>query len=107
MSEQKSCKKTSIAGQALIEGILMRGPKKTAIVCRKPGEEMVVKEEPTGTMSHGAWARLPIIRGVVSFWDSMKFGMSAAMAWMYFAVIALFLAAAWLLLGRKANKIEN
>ncbi len=79
MSEQKSCKKTSIAGQALIEGILMRGPKKTAIVCRKPGAEMVVKEEPTGTMSHGAWARLPVIRGVVSFWDSMKFGMSALM----------------------------
>ena len=79
MSEQKSCKKTSIAGQALIEGILMRGPKKTAIVCRKPGQEMVVKEEPTGTMSHGAWARLPVVRGVVSFWDSMKFGMSALM----------------------------
>ncbi len=75
----KSCKKTSIAGQALIEGILMRGPKKTAIVCRQPGKEMIVKEEPTGTMSHGAWARLPIVRGVVSFWDSMKFGMSALM----------------------------
>ncbi len=75
----KSCKKTSIAGQALIEGILMRGPKKTAIVCRQPGKEMIVKEEPTGTMSHGAWARLPVIRGVVSFWDSMKFGMSALM----------------------------
>ena len=75
----KSCKKTSIAGQALIEGILMRGPKQTAIVCRKPGEKMVVKMEPTGTMSHGAWARLPVVRGVVSFWDSMKFGMSALM----------------------------
>ena len=75
----KACKKTTIAGQALIEGILMRGPKQTAIVCRKPGEEMVVKMEPAGTMSHGAWARLPIIRGVVSFWDSMKFGMSALM----------------------------
>lgn len=75
----KACKKTSIAGQALIEGILMRGPKQTAIVCRKPGEEMVVKIEPAGTMSHGAWARLPIVRGVVSFWDSMKFGMGALM----------------------------
>ena len=75
----KVCKRTSIAGQALIEGILMRGPKKTAIVCRKPGEDMVVKVEPAGTMSHGAWARLPVIRGVVSFWDSMKFGMSALM----------------------------
>lgn len=43
----------------------------------------------------------------MGFGKTMKFGMSAAMAWMYFAVIALFLAAAWLLLGRKANKIEN
>lgn len=77
MQQQKPMKKTTIAGQALIEGLLMRGPKKTAIVCRKPGEEMVIKLEQTGTMSHGAWARLPVIRGVVSFWDSLKFGMSA------------------------------
>lgn len=75
----ETVKKTSIAGQALIEGLLMRGPHKTAIVCRKPGQEMVVKEEPNGTLSHGKWARIPIVRGVVSFWDSMKFGMSALM----------------------------
>lgn len=43
----------------------------------------------------------------MGFGKTMKFGMSAAMAWMYFLVIALFLGAAWLLLGRKANKIEN
>ena len=75
----ETVKKTSIAGQALIEGLLMRGPHKTAIVCRKPGQEMVVKEEPNGTLSHGKWARIPVVRGVVSFWDSMKFGMSALM----------------------------
>ena len=75
----ETVKKTSIAGQALIEGLLMRGPHKTAIVCRKPGQEMVVNEEPNGTLSHGKWARIPVIRGVVSFWDSMKFGMSALM----------------------------
>ena len=75
----ETVKKTSIAGQALIEGLLMRGPHKTAIVCRKPGQEMVVKEEPSGTLSHGKWARIPVVRGVVSFWDSMKFGMSALM----------------------------
>ena len=76
---KETIKKTSIAGQALIEGLLMRGPHKTAIVCRKPGQEMVVKEEPNGTLSHGKWARIPVVRGVVSFWDSMKFGMSALM----------------------------
>lgn len=43
----------------------------------------------------------------VGFGKTMKFGMSAAMAWLYFLVIALFLGIAWLLLGRKANKIEN
>ena len=75
----ETVQKTSLAGQALIEGLLMRGPHKTAIVCRKPGQEMVVKEEPNGTLSHGKWARIPVVRGVVSFWDSMKFGMSALM----------------------------
>ncbi|MBQ1704814.1 MAG: DUF1385 domain-containing protein [Clostridia bacterium] len=77
MEKHASCKKTTIAGQALIEGILMRGPRKTAVVCRRPGEEPVVKLEPTGTMSHGAWARIPVIRGVVSFWDSMRLGIRA------------------------------
>ena len=77
MEKHASCKKTTSAGQALIEGILMRGPRQTAVVCRRPGEEPVVKLEPTGTMSHGAWARVPVIRGVVSFWDSMRLGIRA------------------------------
>lgn len=79
MSGKNQCKKTTIGGQALIEGVLMRGPRRTAIVCRKPGDEPVVKIEEAGTMSRGAWARIPILRGVMSFWDSMKFGMSALM----------------------------
>lgn len=71
--------KTTIAGQALIEGLLMRGPEKTAIVVRKSDGEHVVKETPTGTATHGAFLKLPVVRGVVSFWDSMKFGVSALM----------------------------
>lgn len=43
----------------------------------------------------------------MGFGKTMKFGMSAAMAWLYFLVIALFLLLAWLLLGRRANRIEN
>ena len=43
MSEVK--KRTTIGGQALIEGILMRGPGKTAIVVRKPDGEMEEKIE--------------------------------------------------------------
>lgn len=43
----------------------------------------------------------------MGFGKTMKFGMSAAMAWLYFLVIAVFLLLAYLLLGRKANRIEN
>ena len=43
----------------------------------------------------------------IGFGKTMQFGTSAAMAWMYFAVIAFFLLLAYLLLGRKANRIEN
>ena len=43
----------------------------------------------------------------MGFKKDMKFGMSAAMSWMYFAVIALFLLLAWWLVGRKANRLEN
>ncbi len=75
MSEIK--KRTTIDGQALIEGILMRGPKKTAIVVRKKNGEHVIKEEPVGTNSHAAFWKLPFIRGAVNLWDSMKYGVSA------------------------------
>ncbi len=75
MSEIK--KRTTIGGQALIEGILMRGPKKTAIVVRKKNGEHVIKEEPVGTNSHAAFWKLPFIRGTVNLWDSMKYGVSA------------------------------
>ncbi len=43
----------------------------------------------------------------MGFGKTMKFGMSAAMAWMYFLVIALFLGLAWLTVGRRAARIEN
>ena len=75
--KRQSQYKTTIGGQALIEGILMRGPKKTAIVVRKSDGELAIKEEDVGTSRSSRLARLPLIRGVVNFWDSMKYGISA------------------------------
>ena len=78
MSENKSCmKKTTIGGQALIEGILMRGPRRTCIVVRKGDGELVVKEEPVGSSSHGKWATLPFLRGPVVYFDALRYGVSA------------------------------
>ena len=75
---EKSCGfRTSIGGQALIEGILMRGPKKQAIVCRtedglveKVDELHLLREK----YSFFGW---PLVRGCVTFLDSMVQGMKA------------------------------
>ena len=79
MSENnKSCGfRTSIGGQALIEGILMRGPKKQAIVCRTE-EGLVEKEEDLHPLRDRfpvfGW---PLLRGCVIFVDSLVKGMQA------------------------------
>ena len=71
--------RTSIGGQALIEGILMRGPEKQAIVVRAP-EGLVTKvEELKLVRDKYPILGLPIIRGVVTFLDSMVKGIKALM----------------------------
>ena len=68
--------KTMIGGQALIEGILMQGPDKRAIVVRGP-EGLVTKVEPVKKRkSILTW---PLIRGVVNFGSSMVNGVKALM----------------------------
>ena len=71
--------RTSIGGQALIEGILMRGPKKQAIVCRTE-EGLTEKVEDLHLLREKypffGW---PLVRGCVTFIDSMVKGMQALM----------------------------
>ncbi len=78
MKDNNSCAfRTSIGGQALIEGILMRGPKKQAIVCRT-AEGLVEKTEALKFIKDRypalGW---PLIRGCATFLDSMVKGMQA------------------------------
>ena len=71
--------RTTIGGQALMEGILMRGPKKEAIVCR--GQEGLVckVEELRLIKDRYPVCGLPLIRGVVTFFDSLVHGVKALM----------------------------
>ena len=74
MSQEKF--KTTIGGQALIEGIMMRGPDKDAIVVRaKEGphiETMPRKKNPPKS-----WKNLPFIRGIFNFFDAQVVGIKA------------------------------
>ena len=70
--------KTTIGGQALIEGILMRGPEKDAIVIRgKDGPTLEVN--PRKVRKPGSFATWPFVRGAVTFFDSQVVGVKALM----------------------------
>ena len=76
--ESCSAFRTTIGGQALIEGIMMLGPDKRAIVVRKPDGELEVKEEPRKLIKDKcAILGWPLIRGVVNFGSSMVNGVKA------------------------------
>ncbi len=78
MPENKSSDfRTSIGGQALIEGILMRGPKKQAIVCRTADGLVEKVDELRLVKDKYPILGVPFIRGCVTFLDSMVKGMQA------------------------------
>ena len=67
-------RKTSIGGQALIEGIMMRGPGKIAMAVRRPNGEVFFEEQENKAKKRPAICRFPIIRGVFGFIDSIVLG---------------------------------
>ena len=76
-NEGAVCFRTSIGGQALLEGILMRGPQKQAIVCRTPDGLVEKVDELHLVKDKHPVLGWPLIRGVVTFLDSMVKGMQA------------------------------
>ena len=70
-------KKTSIGGQALMEGIMMRGPYKTAMCVRRADGGLVVEEIPQGEKT--IWSKIPVVRGVYNFVASMMVGSKTLM----------------------------
>ena len=70
-------KMTSIGGQAIIEGVMMRGPKKIAMAVRKSNGEIIIEEKEVKGI--GKWGKFPLIRGVIAFISSMVIGIQALM----------------------------
>ncbi|MBE6777913.1 MAG: DUF1385 domain-containing protein [Ruminococcaceae bacterium] len=81
MKDSKACplKKTSIGGQALIEGVMMRGPERTAMAVRHVSGEMVTEEWDTPQNNRPRWTKWLFIRGLFNFVDSLKVGYKCLM----------------------------
>lgn len=78
MSKEKVKRITSIGGQALIEGILMRGPKKISLAVRKPDGSIYNEYMNASSIKDKSRIfKLPIFRGISGFIDSMIIGQKA------------------------------
>jgi uncharacterized protein YqhQ len=65
-------------GQAVIEGVMMRGRKQMAVAVRAPNGEVVVHEEPLAAAIYThKWGQWPFVRGLTMLWDALGLGMRA------------------------------
>lgn len=69
-------KKTSIGGQEVIEGVMMKGPESIAIAIRRPDGEIEIKKEKLKS-NRKTISKIPIIRGLFAFVDAMVVGVKA------------------------------
>ena len=71
---------TSIGGQAVLEGVMMRGPKEIATAVRKSTGEIIIDKQPVNSfvVNHHL-DKVPIVRGVISFFESLIVGVKCLM----------------------------
>jgi uncharacterized protein YqhQ len=62
-------------GQAVIEGVMMRGRRAVAVAMRAPDGKIVTHAEPLGGLYKSGIARIPFVRGLIMLWDSLGLGM--------------------------------
>ncbi|MCD8217604.1 MAG: DUF1385 domain-containing protein [Clostridiales bacterium] len=73
-------KYSGIGGQSVMEGVMMRNGKNYAVAVRKPDHEIEVKvEKNKGSLFNERWNKVPLVRGALSFIDSLVLGMSTLM----------------------------
>lgn len=67
----------SYGGQAVIEGVMMRGSQALAIAVRDPKGVIQLKIQPLAAMYRGWVSKMPFVRGVLGLWDALGLGMQA------------------------------
>jgi len=87
MVERDKAKEFDYGGQAVMEGVMMRGRKSMAVAVRHPSGRIVIHNEPLeNPLYTSRWWRLPFLRGLVVLWDTLGLGMRSLI---YSANVAL------------------
>ena len=80
MAKEKKTKYTSIGGQAVLEGVMMKGAENTCLAVRKPDGSIETKDLPNSSLTKKyPILGLPILRGVVTFLSTLASGYKTLM----------------------------
>jgi uncharacterized protein YqhQ len=61
-------------GQAVIEGVMMRGSRGMAVAVRAPNEQIVIHTQPVSPLYRNRFSRIPFLRGLLGLWDALGLG---------------------------------
>lgn len=70
-------KRFPYGGQAVLEGVMMRGLRQATVAVRNPEGEIVFKHEQLNVTRRRVWERMPFLRGMLALWDALNLGMRA------------------------------
>jgi uncharacterized protein YqhQ len=71
---------TTYGGQAVLEGVMMRGRRWASVAVRAPNQQIVIRSEPLPVHLYAGWiSKTPFLRGLTVLWDSLGLGMKALM----------------------------
>jgi uncharacterized protein YqhQ len=80
MGAEPGASKPSIGGQAVLEGVMMRGPATWSVACRRPDQSISVESFPLPSLAQRHhWLRWPFLRGCVVLGESLAIGIKALM----------------------------
>ncbi len=72
-----NCRLPTYGGQAVIEGVMMRGSQSVAIAMRAPNQSIQIHKEDLGGIYKSRLTKIPFLRGLVMLWDALGLGMRA------------------------------
>src|SRR5205085_2581385 len=70
-------KRFPYGGQAVLEGVMMRGLHQATIAVRDPQGKIVFKHEPLNVARRRMWENMPFLRGILMLWDALNLGTRA------------------------------
>src|SRR4030067_399031 len=70
-------KRVYYGGQAVLEGVMIRGPRTMAVACRRPAGDITAPTERLGGVYSGTIRRVPLIRGAIVMWETLALGIRA------------------------------